>query len=125
MPAASSPPPAQVAAEPPPFRTVEEAERALRDADRELSEAAARPEDTAKSPPTGIAESRNERKTAEQERREVHPSSPCETSCRALASMKRAADAICRMAGEGDARCGDARKKVEASTARVAACGCS
>ncbi len=50
---------------------------------------------------------------------------PCQTACRALASMRRAADAVCRIAGEGDARCAGAHRRVEAALARVAHCGCS
>lgn len=49
---------------------------------------------------------------------------PCELACRALASMKRAADAVCRLAGEADPRCTDARRRVSESETRVAACSC-
>lgn len=49
---------------------------------------------------------------------------PCQTACRALASMRRAADAVCRIAGDTDARCDGARKRVDAATTRVAHCGC-
>jgi hypothetical protein len=48
----------------------------------------------------------------------------CGASCRALASMKRAVDALCRMAGDADERCTEARRTLEDSTARVAQCGC-
>lgn len=50
---------------------------------------------------------------------------PCELACRALASMKRAADAVCRLAGETDPRCTDARRRVSESETRVAACSCT
>ena len=48
----------------------------------------------------------------------------CMTACRAVGSMKRAVDAICRMAGEADPRCTDARKTLADSAGRVVACGC-
>jgi hypothetical protein len=38
--------------------------------------------------------------------------------------MRRAVDAICRMAGAQDARCLDARKILKDDEARVAPCGC-
>lgn len=50
--------------------------------------------------------------------------SPCAVACRALTSMKRAAEAVCRLAGESDARCADARKRVSESATRVASCAC-
>jgi len=43
----------------------------------------------------------------------------CATACRALASMARAADHLCSLAGEGDGRCDDARGRVRGASARV------
>lgn len=51
-------------------------------------------------------------------------SSPCATGCKALASMQRATDSICRMTSESDERCVNARKKVTDSTAKLSGCGC-
>jgi hypothetical protein len=48
----------------------------------------------------------------------------CTTACSAMASMKRAVDAICRMAGDADARCTSARKTADESQAKVVGCGC-
>jgi hypothetical protein len=52
-------------------------------------------------------------------------SAPCETMCKALQSMIRAADRICELAHDGTAtdqkRCTDARAKVADATARVRA----
>jgi hypothetical protein len=73
----------------------------------------------------GPADRSHADETGEGDRRELQQPSPCENACRALASMKRAADAICRLAGSGDARCTDAQRKVESSVSRVAVCGCS
>ena len=48
---------------------------------------------------------------------------PCETMCKALQSMSRAADRICELARDGSAtdqkRCTDAKAKVAEATARV------
>jgi len=48
----------------------------------------------------------------------------CALPCHAITSMRRAVDAICRMAGEKDARCVAARKTLSDDEARVAPCGC-
>ena len=48
---------------------------------------------------------------------------PCATACRALASMGRAAEHLCGLAGDSDTRCDVARARVQAATERVhAAC---
>jgi hypothetical protein len=51
----------------------------------------------------------------------------CELACRAFASMRRAADRICAIAGEADARCERARQRVEEAEQRItqARCTCS
>jgi hypothetical protein len=49
---------------------------------------------------------------------------PCAKACRAMSSMRRAVDAICRLAGESEQRCMDARATLKTSEARVAGCGC-
>jgi hypothetical protein len=51
--------------------------------------------------------------------------SDCARMCRAFASMQRAQAALCRMAGEHDPRCTEAKKTVAASAQRVAGCGCA
>ena len=50
--------------------------------------------------------------------------SPCDIACRALGSMRRAGEGICRLAGEGSERCGRARERVARAAERVAAAGC-
>jgi hypothetical protein len=51
----------------------------------------------------------------------------CAVACRALSSMLSAADRLCKLAGENDGRCDDARARVHGAMARVkTACpGCS
>lgn len=48
----------------------------------------------------------------------------CPTACKAFASLRRAATAVCRLAGDADARCTKARTSVTENEARVAACKC-
>jgi hypothetical protein len=48
----------------------------------------------------------------------------CGSPCRALASMKRAVLALCRMTGDDDDRCVDAKRTLSESTARVSSCKC-
>jgi hypothetical protein len=43
----------------------------------------------------------------------------CATACTALASMTRAADHVCALAGAADARCSNARDRVKNAAARV------
>jgi hypothetical protein len=52
------------------------------------------------------------------------PEASCPTACSAIRSMRRAVAAICRMAGDTDAACVDARHTLVTSEDRVARCGC-
>ena len=52
------------------------------------------------------------------------PRSPCETSCKALGSMKRSQARICEIVGEAHARCEWAKQKVTEATTRVERAGC-
>ncbi len=49
----------------------------------------------------------------------VRATDRCVSPCIALASMRRAVAALCRMTGDGDARCLDARRTLAASENRV------
>ena len=51
-------------------------------------------------------------------------SDACGGSCRAIASMRRAVTALCRMTGDEDTRCRDAKRTLTESETRTAACGC-
>jgi hypothetical protein len=44
---------------------------------------------------------------------------PCANACRALASMERATEHLCSLAGSADARCEGARARVKGAGARV------
>ncbi len=51
----------------------------------------------------------------------------CETACSTLGSMQRAAAYVCRLAGEGDARCRAAQDRVRVARTKIqqAACACA
>jgi hypothetical protein len=71
----------------------------------------ARPSDAANEAPKGKAD----KKSSE---------SSCQTACRAFQSLGRAAGSICRLAGDKDDRCGQARAVVSQAERRVTTCGC-
>jgi hypothetical protein len=50
--------------------------------------------------------------------------SSCSTACRAFTSLEHAASAVCRLAGDKDARCTHARNVLGDAQKRVAVCGC-
>jgi len=51
------------------------------------------------------------------------PSDPCGAACSALASMERATEHLCGLAGAGNKRCQSARERVKSASSRVqAAC---
>jgi len=52
------------------------------------------------------------------------PSGQCEEACKAFASLTRAANAVCRLDGDGGSHCTKAKKVVTDSRGRVAACTC-
>ncbi len=62
--------------------------------------------------------------TTEADTTPAAPPPACVTPCKAIASMRRSVDALCRLAGETDARCIDARGTLERSEQKVARCGC-
>jgi hypothetical protein len=55
---------------------------------------------------------------------EPQSSASCEKACVAFRSLVRATEALCRLAGESDARCSAARGKVSAAEQRVRAAAC-
>jgi hypothetical protein len=52
------------------------------------------------------------------------PSALCENACRAFASLSRAANAVCRLDGNGGSHCSRAKRVVADSQQRVASCAC-
>jgi hypothetical protein len=49
----------------------------------------------------------------------------CENACKAMESLRRAADAVCRLTSKTDDHCKKAQKLVKTNEARVAVCQCS
>jgi hypothetical protein len=49
---------------------------------------------------------------------------PCVSPCRAIASMRRAVGALCRLTGDEDTRCSEAKKTLADSETRIATCAC-
>ncbi|APR77581.1 Hypothetical protein A7982_02928 [Minicystis rosea] len=69
---------------------------------------------------TAVREPRSQvKKEDERDRISANAGSPCVTACSALASMERAADHLCSLAGAGDGRCSSARERVKNATQRV------
>lgn len=50
---------------------------------------------------------------------------PCQTACRAFASLERASDAVCRLDAAGGQRCARARQIRQDAARRVASCTCA
>lgn len=50
--------------------------------------------------------------------------SRCPEACKAMDSLRRAAAAVCRLAGDGNGRCTRAKNIVKESESRVAVCKC-
>lgn len=109
------------------YDSVDEAEQALADAEQQLAglfsgsrEALA--EGSAESPPPEPSVDEGD---AEEVGEDDDGAGRCATACKALESLRRAGDAICRLAGEEDERCSRARKIIQENTERVSECGCS
>lgn len=77
-------------------------------------------ESVARDSRAGSAAPASERPETEGETRE----SDCALACRAFASMRRAAERICSLTGEADARCSRARSRVDEATRRIARAEC-
>jgi hypothetical protein len=101
-----------VVAEP---RTIEEAEG-------QIARARATLEGTSKAAESSAP--RAEKAPSSDVAREEKAVDTCGSPCRALASMKRAVEALCRMTGESDTRCVDAKRTLDESSHRVATCHC-
>jgi hypothetical protein len=101
--------------------TVEEAQAQLDRAKQQLGGAPAAGAAAADAP------SRGESKTGASgatPNAESPPPSPCASPCHAIASMRRAVSAICRIAGDADILCEGAKKTLADSESRVKTCGC-
>lgn len=116
----AAPPPREEPPVPEP-RTVEEAQRQIAEAAGELEGRAfkAAESDHMTAPPSEPSGSSK----AEDRKPELEPPR-CVSPCRALASMKRAVEALCRMTGEADSKCVEAKKTLADSVGKTATCKC-
>ncbi len=55
---------------------------------------------------------------------EQDEAAPCRQACRAYASLRRAVDAVCRLAGDPSEKCTSARDRQKEIEGRVTSCGC-
>ena len=102
-------------AEPPPPDTLEQAEAELERARAELELATG-------SPP---AADRAARKSGGAPAKAAKPATAsCNNLCRSFSSLKRAASAVCRLAGDPSARCSRAKTLVDENERRIASCRC-
>jgi hypothetical protein len=112
-------------------QTIEEAQTRIEVATHLIESSAtttAQPAQPPTSPPSGKALGAEPGWGAENDtnaRNDVERTRPCDTSCRAIVSMRRAVSALCRLAGEEDSLCADARRTLADGVRRVASCGCA
>jgi hypothetical protein len=112
--------------------TVEEAQQQIARAQSRLpggsSKTADRPASTESSPPSKPAPAPPPPAEPLDTRPDAHTKNgagdTCSSPCRALASMRRAVTALCRMTGDTDSRCVDARRTLTDSEGRVTPCTC-
>ena len=107
------------------FTTLDEAQRALSAAEGELASLFAPAQPAGPPPPPAPAAGGTGAEKPSALDTEQKPASRCELACKAFSSLGRAADAVCRLAGEQDARCARARSSVDDNRRRVASCGCT
>ncbi|HET7543645.1 MAG TPA: hypothetical protein VFK05_27420 [Polyangiaceae bacterium] len=115
------------------FSNLEAAERALNQAKADLDRLAIA------EPPTSLGRSESNDRAAEKKpgKATAAPSAPsaagaaaspktsvCEEACRAFSSLARAANAVCRLDGNGGTHCSRAKHVLEGAQQRVASCSC-
>jgi hypothetical protein len=120
----------------PAFSSIEEAQAAFARAEQDLlalhggapsaagAAAATAPPATAPADSERAAEPEAEAAPAPERKDDKSAAGSCSGLCRAFGSLSRAADAICRLAGEADERCARARGSVRDNFKRVSVCRC-
>lgn len=102
--------------------TIEDAEAQIAAARADLERSPER-DDLAKS--AEEPKPRDREKKAPAESADGRVEDRCGGPCRALASMRRAVDALCRMTGDSDDRCVRGRRTLAESTSRIRSCTCT
>lgn len=100
-------------------RTVEEAQQRIDRARSEIDRPAGSPAAPAPAPDPAPQSTDAPSATPDS-----HAQGPCSSPCRALASMRRAVDALCELTGASDERCANAKKTLDESRAKVGPCSC-
>jgi hypothetical protein len=93
----------------------------LADAERELERA--RAELAMVGMPTKSTTEKGQKKPDEPEPL-AKGNASCANACRAFASLQRAANAVCRLTSEADAKCVRARTVVKENETRLSVCAC-
>ena len=112
------------------FTTLESAERAMNQAKADLDRLAlAEPSPTLGRSAADSAEKKDSKRGAPSAAGAAAPaasapSAQCDNACRAFASLTRAANAVCRLDGDGGTHCSRAKHVVSDSERRVASCTC-
>jgi hypothetical protein len=120
--AADAPPPAAPAVPVPSSFTLEPRSGVLSDVDAEMMKIARSEEDIDRVFPRSREEKETRRAPADAPKADSVPASggdPCSTACSALVSMRSSAEHLCKLAGETDGRCDDARGRVRGASSRV------
>jgi len=103
---------------------VAELERARTELEGALAPRAARPSATAGAGASRGADASRAPAAPAAKAEKKSSESSCSTACRAFSSLERAASAVCRLAGEKDARCTHAHGVLADAQKRVTVCGC-
>lgn len=105
-------------------RSIEEAEELIERARKRLALANVGGRLDAPSDASADADGSSSTSEAPAKASAVRQDDMCRESCRALASMKRAVNALCRMTRDDDARCVGARRTLDENVKRIAPCAC-
>lgn len=99
-------------------------DREAQSAVSDLAEAAAPSPEPSAAPAEAAGRAEAAPRRAESKAYAEPPPTRCELACRAYASMGRATESLCDLGGEEEARCVDARSRLEHASARLSAsCG--
>jgi hypothetical protein len=128
-PSRAAPPPGQPELAPKEPETVEEAQAQIERARAELASGGASAEPASPTADTPLAPAapptRPSTPPAKSSAVTEEPGGgACQSPCRAIASMRRAVTALCRMTGDTDARCEGAKRTLADSEQKLARCSC-
>jgi hypothetical protein len=97
---------------------------ASRESGASSSDSSSTPKAESAPPAPAASPSKGAPQATERSRTSSGAESPCVVPCRALASMRTAVIALCRMTGDDDARCANAKRTLADSEGRARSCSC-